>query len=219
MIAARQIAFGRGGRRLPYLRRVAYLESHGTEYIDTGVIPQIGDSLDCDFSFNFPLLQTAGGCLLSSGAEESRFILLSGKDKFLITGGFWYKYFSKGAAEIFDFGATTNVFYHVSISSDGTATIGDMTVRSRPIALTNTQLFIFKRANNANYFRGRLKLFNYFRDSVSLLSLIPVLDLSGRPSMYDEVSGQFFYNQGTGEFTWGELDAVSANGGGITADV
>ena len=42
-------------------------------------------------------------------------------------------------------------------------------------------------------------------DGVPVLNLIPVLDLSGRPAMYDEVSGQFFYNQGTGEFTWGEL--------------
>ena len=37
-------------------------------------------------------------------------------------------------------------------------------------------------------------------------NFIPVLDLSGRPAMYDEVSENLFYNQGTGEFTWGELD-------------
>lgn len=43
------------------------------------------------------------------------------------------------------------------------------------------------------------------KNGKKLRSYIPVLDLSGRPAMYDEVSGQFFYNQGTGEFDWGEL--------------
>ena len=45
------------------------------------------------------------------------------------------------------------------------------------------------------------------KNGKKLRSYIPVLDSSGRPAMYDEVSGQFFYNQGTGEFTWGELDS------------
>ena len=35
-VAARTGAWS--GNELPYLRRVAYLESHGTEYIDTGII-------------------------------------------------------------------------------------------------------------------------------------------------------------------------------------
>lgn len=32
--------------------------------------------------------------------------------------------------------------------------------------------------------------------------LIPVLDASGKPCMYDKVSRQCFYNQGSGEFTY-----------------
>lgn len=51
----------------------------------------------------------------------------------------------------------------------------------------------------------------YFKISESgnlIRDFIPVLDLSGRPAMYDVVSGQLFYNQGTGEFTWGELENV-----------
>jgi hypothetical protein len=32
---------------------------------------------------------------------------------------------------------------------------------------------------------------------------IPVLDLNDTPCMYDKVSGELFYNKGTGEFLYG----------------
>ena len=42
MIAARQIAFGKAaGKRLPYDAEVEYLESTGTQYIDTGWLPTL----------------------------------------------------------------------------------------------------------------------------------------------------------------------------------
>ena len=52
----------------------------------------------------------------------------------------------------------------------------------------------------------RIGLLAAYDKEVLIARYIPVIDLSGRPAMYDEVSGQFFYNQGTGEFTWGELE-------------
>ena len=55
---------------------------------------------------------------------------------------------------------------------------------------------------------ARIWFVQFSRNGIVFENLIPVLDLSGRPAMYDEVSGQFFYNQGSGEFTWGELDAT-----------
>ena len=52
------------------------------------------------------------------------------------------------------------------------------------------------------------------KDGVDLLSIIPVLDFSVRPCFYNQAPSavpatdpsRYFYNQGTGEFTWGELD-------------
>lgn len=43
--------------------------------------------------------------------------------------------------------------------------------------------------------------------------LVPALDSSNVPCMYDKVSQQFFYNQGTGEFSYGieELECPPAN--------
>lgn len=45
------------------------------------------------------------------------------------------------------------------------------------------------------------------RDSGDLyFDIIPVLDHSGVACFYDKISGSFYYNRGTGEFTWGELE-------------
>lgn len=43
--------------------------------------------------------------------------------------------------------------------------------------------------------------------------LVPILDSNNVPCMYDKVSQQFFYNQGTGEFSYGieELECPPAN--------
>lgn len=46
----------------------------------------------------------------------------------------------------------------------------------------------------------------FYDNGMLKLDLIPVLDISGRPAMFDEVSNTLFYNQGTGEFTYGELE-------------
>jgi hypothetical protein len=65
MIAARN-AFLMGGAKLPYDAEVEYLESTGTQYIDTGVVPGgEGTSVDCVFSIsvngNFsPIIWTRG---------------------------------------------------------------------------------------------------------------------------------------------------------------
>ena len=82
-------------------------------------------------------------------------------------------------------------------------TIGSLEMNER----ADTPMFIFGGANIEGPYAEvskpvKARIFNVSSDQ---FNFIPVLDLSGRPAMYDEVSGQFFYNQGTGEFTWGEL--------------
>ena len=49
MLGARTAAWS--GKALPYLRRVAYLESHGTEWLDTGIIPTKATSCKLDGQF------------------------------------------------------------------------------------------------------------------------------------------------------------------------
>lgn len=72
MIAARN-AFLMGGAKLPYDAEVEYLESTGTQYVDTGVVPSHLHSATCTFQLRSPLNTSADasgtlfGCFRSWG--------------------------------------------------------------------------------------------------------------------------------------------------------
>lgn len=76
-------------------------------------------------------------------------------------------------------------------------------VSGQQVAGTNGNMWLFARNGYANYGSFRIYSFSIVNaTSVCILNLIPVLDPSGRPCMYDLVTKKPFYNQGTGEFTY-----------------
>ena len=49
----------------------------------------------------------------------------------------------------------------------------------------------------------RLYYFQIFDNNALVRDYIPVIDSSERPCLFDKVSRECYYNQGTGEFLWG----------------
>ena len=199
MIAARQIAFGRGGKRLPYLRRVAYLESHGMEWIDyTDLCGQ----------------ECPAGTIKFIPTKSNQY------DKWFF-GGNNLEYTRAGLYNKHDFDMYIGEGDLVYVQLQGTCRLVEKKDYEFAVCTfrkfmnrTNEKMLLFCQSWNGRengIVNGRIFEFNCGES----FKLIPVLALSGRPAMYDEVSGRLFYNKGTGEFTWGELDAVSANGGGV----
>ena len=180
-------------RTLPYLRRVAYLESHGTEWIDTGVLSsselEVAVDFVCNSGFVFGtyVLPYQFGCdtdspgywrIDGSGQRPSRNV-------------------SKGMR-------------HVIVLRNGPSTLdGDVVSNLNASFFDEGSRVLLFKADNQSGLVGSVYSCSISKNGQNLRSYIPVLDLSGRPAMYDEISGQFFYNQGTGEFTWGELDSQS----------
>lgn len=52
---------------------------------------------------------------------------------------------------------------------------------------------------------GRIWYFKIYDNNELVGDLIPALDENGTPCMYDTVSKKTYYNQGTGEFLYGEV--------------
>ena len=192
-------------RTLPYLRRVAYLESHETEWIDTGIIPTEATSCKLDGQFRKVNVAQINGVFDSLGGTI-------GFDIGINSGKWFARRFGANTLAIT---ADTNRHAFEIISDESAFSIDGTKYNlmfSSGSFSKSIHLFVrndVDAGNNSNKFYCNLDLYGFSaRENDTLIQdLIPVLDLSGRPAMYDEVSGQFFYNQGRGEFTWGELDS------------
>lgn len=81
-------------------------------------------------------------------------------------------------------------------------------IRNAKVGWTRTfnnqlQLFAYRSLYN---FIGKLYSFSLYDQNDSLrVNLIPCIDQNNRPCMYDTVSRKTYYNQGTGEFLYGEV--------------
>ena len=220
MIAARQIAFGKAaGKKLPYLRRVKYLESSGTQYIETKLYPKSSWTFDTEIT----CLRDNYNCVYwgsRSGGDHTSPNLqcfLNSNTTNLINPSSIIKLYSTSTASVSNWSSGIKPIVGLSYLFTGITVVQSMQDATYPIVM-----FGLNNIGVVNQALGvcRIGLLAAYDNDVLIAKYIPVIDLSERPAMYDEASGQFFYNKGTGEFTWDELDAVSANGGGgIAADV
>ena len=195
MLGARTAAWS--GKQLPYLRRVAWLQNLGLQRIDTGLKSNEIDSFEIDV-------------VVPNLSAWSRVLGSYGSTKILFTPG---ESLSSGQISLnsslyfdftFDF---KNRHKYRFLKRDGLliewldGEFIDSISADNIIDYNSLSLFSGTTTTNPRIFG-----FRCCYDDVILRDFIPVLDISGRPAMYDEVSGQLFYNQGTGEFTWGELE-------------
>lgn len=214
MLGARTAVWS--SKPLPYLRRVAYLESHGAEYIDTELIPLIGDSFKIDFSYMKSTFNSSWQQLISAGSGTYQIAFPFGKDYVINGNGLYARIFGGGsgyasqAINVPELKRDSKITLNVESQGNGVynISIGSAFVTNnaiRELDGDHRSLLIFSRYGVGN---GLFKVFGFevYRGNSVLMKSSPVLDLSGRPAMYDEVSGNLFYNQGTGEFTWGELE-------------
>ena len=97
---------------------------------------------------------------------------------------------------------------HVIVLRNGPSTLdGDVVLNINASFFDEGSRVLLFKADKQASLVGMVYSCSISKNGENLRSYIPVLDLSGRPAMYDEVSGQFFHNQGKGEFTWGEIDS------------
>lgn len=197
----RRCIVARHGAPLPYLRKVAFLESHGTEYIDLGVAFGDTDS----FESNLSIVEGSRNDTTAIGARVSTNVArvhLQNNLIYNVRGGF-------------GIGATIPVDYdfHYFKNEKGLVTIDNKKI-SVSSTIDNPDIRLFGMHGTVSYFiKARIKDFVLRHGGELIISLIPVLDLSGRPCLYNQAPSavpttdpsRYFYNAGTGEFGWGEL--------------
>ena len=192
VIDFRESVFDKSGNR--YIL-VEYLESTGTQYIDTGVLYNRANVYDISTSLRFNNFSqayfgwNAGGIIGTNGNR-----------------------LDDGTAAV-NYTINTEDFYNIKIEiSADTKTYVDNSLvnirdNSRLSSFAQQSGYpIFTTASNGEYkfwIKVKLKYLSITVDNTLVRDYIPVIDSSNRPCLFDKVVRECYYNQGTGEFLYG----------------
>lgn len=205
--------YGGGGSVLPAgYTQIEYLESSGTQWIDTGLYPDNTCSIDVEYRFigstvNYPALYgvtlSGGGTLYlniyktapnSFGVIESNFNLFWGVEQkynnTLIANAKTRIIHDVNGLKCYD-----NESYEVSGTGDITVTdpAGTIALFGRKSASTGAASYLAI---------ARIYRFRFSLDGALTADLVPAIrDSDSKPGMYDIVRNEFYTNAGTGEFT------------------
>lgn len=188
-------------------RQVKYLQSDGNQHIDTGIVGKSGIKSFIDFEYITGSMSDyiVFGCSYGNGSTSwnNRFYPASARDGVWVLG-----YGDRLSAEVApSFNKRYKVESELRVGKQ-TMTVDGETVISGTLTTTinkNLTMYLF----GVNYC-GKVKYYGGCRiyscwiesDGVLVRDFIPILDANDKPCMYDKVSGEFFYNKGTGNFTF-----------------
>ena len=182
-----------GGGKLPYLCELEYIESTGTQYVDTGVKGNQDTRVELNLSVSS--LYTGQVCSIFGYYGTS-------SDSISIFGGGITRF---GSQRTSFSSPQTNTSYLLVIDKNGFTVNGSTTSWTQTAQFeTAGNLIAFGRnVTTYGYFSGRYYSLKIYQNGVLVRDFIPVLDYSFEPCLYDRVTRTFFRNQGTGEFVAG----------------
>ena len=184
---------------LPYDAEVEYLESTGTQYIDTGITLTSEIVVSSRFSFDESAANFSGMPFFYPKARGQNYGIYRNGDMFYIS--------ARSTANL-PFDASWHVFRldtsdYPSASLDGVHVVTGTGTFGSGAAIS---MLIFCRQNGSAvqyYGKGKIASFAVSSHTGELMQdLIPVRK-NGVGYMYDKVSGQLLGNSGTGDFVIG----------------
>lgn len=187
---------------------IEYLESTGTQYIDTGVVLfPISYELKLQIK-NIEKNQAFLGTL-KNGAT-------TGNDYEYQIGVVKYFYLVNTVPVTSNEMPTTEI-YNIVGKIDSHSTVNFIKNNGHNLEISRTAvrditpinpILIFNRYSaNTMQYASDIKLYSakFWQDDILVRDFIPVLDENGTPCMYDKVERKFYYNAGTGDFIAGPI--------------
>lgn len=172
----------------PYKTELEYIESNGKQYIDTGYL--MSKTTDIEFigsiSDNTKTGWIAGAPVWVGVHKKLGQVAITQTS----TG---MTYNNVNVNEDFKISLFGNVVYFNDLQTN--------TITRNNSTLT-LFLFAYHHTNNQGSINSsiRMKSFKIWENNILIRDFIPVLDLNDRPCLFDKVSEECFYNQGTEEF-------------------
>ena len=177
---------------------VNYLQSSGTQYIDTGRKLTQDSDITIDFRIVGEINRSAGMFGSRQSAYENNLAMFqtTSPNIFAVDFSEYPKYRFTAASSL----------ERTKIRANKTGVwVNDILQKSWSDVAnfeTPTNGLIFDVGNN-NWTGNKAAMRLYSYTDGSAQQLVPCLDTSGIPCLYDLISKTAFYNQGSGSFTWG----------------
>lgn len=183
---------------------VEYLESTGTQYIDTNYKPN-GNTI-IELKYQTPTQNTIQqGIFGARDKGNNRFSLFTGSVK----NGFQADYATNGTLSVYNQnipgvdGTAINIIKMSNYFSVNDNVVNEV---SKKTFQNSQNMYLFANNNNGIAqlpMKGYIWYFKIYEGDTLVRDYIPVIDSSGRPCLYDKVEDKFYYNQGSGEFLYG----------------
>ena len=192
------------GKRLPYDAEVEYLQSTGTQWIDTGIIGAPDVIVEAIFAWGDGAF-AADNTLIGSNTGTNRFIPITTNATRRVQIGVGNSWAFAASSILYD----KNTVYTarsefvsgaIKFILDGTQVIST----TRAIPNTNLTMYIFASHERLVNRKAHAKLFSMkiYQDGVLVRDYIPVR-VGTVGYLYDRVTGALFGNEGTGDFVIG----------------
>lgn len=184
---------------------LTYIESSGTQYIDTGINPSGDTSISIDFAMTDTSADYAVyGC--RDSASSNLYMLLSRGNTFRLS-------YNKTIGSFTQF--VTDATQEINaLQEKGKVTIGETTVTISNATFECTyNMLLFAAYNGSSVaWKSKQKIFACkIYDSETLVrNYVPCTNQNGEAGLYDLVTKTFYGNDGTGEFIAGDpVGAIS----------
>lgn len=201
MIGRRKF-FSRAARHIEGLpdgyTALEYIQSSGTQYIDTGRKLTQESDITIDFRIVGEINRHAGIFGSRQSASQNNLTLFQKTTPNVFSGDFSeyqkHRFTAASSLERTKIQMNKNGAWVNDILKKSWSDVADFE--------TPTNGLIFDVGNN-NWAKNKAVMRLYSYTDGDAQQLVPCLDSAGTPCMYDLVGKTTFYNQGTGAFTWG----------------
>ena len=191
---------------LPYgYTELEYIESTGTQYIDINhTIQNLPITVETNFQLTSILSQNLFATSYSFGGQSEKNVYFV---PYISDGKFKFDNFELEQAYI-------EKWYNASFIQSS-SNLSNMEiklndniyqVKTNILKLPINSGFQLFSASNRFFAYYKCRYFKLYENDKIIFNLIPALDVSKKPCMYDTVTKQTFYNQGTGEFLYKEKE-------------
>lgn len=184
-------------QEMPYTK-IKYIESTGTQYIDTKYI--CGNDVRIETEFEYLQIDSVFRCIYGKQTKTAS------EDAITVSQAVNYTVQAYWRTNLTPFTLEKDRRYKMLQSQNALVLDGvDYGGWSSSITKSQLTMYLMARNNNGsagNFFKGRIYGFKIYESNMLAMDLIPVLDSSKVPCFYDKISNELLYNKGTGEFNY-----------------